>query len=163
MRNVAKWSWPAVPPPPGTPDSWEVLSNLGARLMGLGGMPAQAVDDFVFRRLAEGAIDESCPWPGLTVDEVVEKLDGAIGPDRIIDMLLRIGPHGDGFGRRPGGLTLAAVQAAAHGIDLGPLQPRLRGDHQHGERGDRARAPDDDRRRHSPASDRWRSVPTAWC
>jgi len=40
--------------------------------------------------------------------------------------LLRIGPHGDGFGRRPGGLTLASVQAAAHGIDLGPLQPRLR-------------------------------------
>ena len=41
-------------------------------------------------------------------------------------MLLRIGPHGDGFGRRPDGLTLAKVQAAPHGIDLGPLQPRLR-------------------------------------
>ena len=126
VRNVAKWSSAAVPPPPGTPDSWEVLSTLGARLMGLGDMPAKDVDDFVFRRFAEGAIDGDCPWAGLTVDEVVEKVEGMIGPERIIDMLLRIGPHGDGFGRRPDGLTLASVQAAAHGIDLGPLHPRLR-------------------------------------
>jgi anaerobic selenocysteine-containing dehydrogenase len=126
VRNVAKWSEAAVPPPPGTPDTWEVLSALGARVMGLGEMPAKDVDDFVFRRLAESAIDGDCPWPGLTVDEVVEKVEGRIGPERIVDMLLRIGPHGDGFGRRQDGLTLAAVQAAAHGIDLGPLQPRLR-------------------------------------
>ncbi len=126
VRNVAKWSWPVVPAPPGSPETWEVLANLGARLMGLGGMPTNVVDDFIFRKFAEGAIDENCPWPGLTVDEAVEKLDGAIGPARIVDMLLRIGPHGEGFGRRPDGLTLARVQAAAHGIDLGPLQPRLR-------------------------------------
>lgn len=41
-------------------------------------------------------------------------------------MLVRSGPYGDGFGRRPEGLTLAKIQGAAHGIDLGPLQPRLR-------------------------------------
>jgi anaerobic selenocysteine-containing dehydrogenase len=126
VRNVAKWSWPAVSPPPGTPETWEVLSQLSARLMGLGGMPAQAVDDFVFRRFAEGAVDESCPWPGLTVDEVVEKVGGGIGPERLVDMLLRVGPYGDGFGRRSGGLTLAKLQEATHGVDLGPLQPHLR-------------------------------------
>ncbi len=126
VRNVAKWSWPVVPVPQGYPETWQVLSNIGARLMGLGGMPEQAIDDFVFRKFAEGAIDENCPWPGLTVDEVVAKVEGGIGPERIVDMLLRIGPYGDGFGRRPDGLTLARVQAASHGIDLGPLQPRLR-------------------------------------
>jgi len=126
VRNMAKWSWPVVPPAPGTPETWEVLSNLGARLMGLSGAPPEMVDDFIFRKFAEGAVDDACPWPGLTVDEVVEKLAGTRGPERIVDMLLRIGPHGDGFGRKPGGLTLAAVQEAAHGIDLGPLQPRLR-------------------------------------
>jgi anaerobic selenocysteine-containing dehydrogenase len=126
VRNVAKWSWPAVPAPPGTPETWQVFSNLGARLMGLGGMPEQGIDDFVLRRFAEGAVQDGGPWPGLTVDEVLEKVDGTIGPERIIDMLLRLGPYGDGFGRRPDGLTLAKVQAAAHGIDLGPLQPRLR-------------------------------------
>jgi anaerobic selenocysteine-containing dehydrogenase len=41
-------------------------------------------------------------------------------------MLLRVGPHGDGFGRRPGGLTLAKLREAPHGIDLGPLVPRLK-------------------------------------
>jgi anaerobic selenocysteine-containing dehydrogenase len=125
VRNVAKWSWPVMPAPEGVPETWQVFSNIGARLMGLTDVPAKNVDDFIFRRFVEGAVDEHCAWPGLTVDEVVEKLEGTIGPERIVDMLLRIGPYGDGFGRRPEGLTLAAVQAAAHGIDLGPLQPRL--------------------------------------
>jgi len=41
-------------------------------------------------------------------------------------MLTRMGPYGDGFGRRPAGLSLDHVRQAPHGIDLGPLQPRLR-------------------------------------
>jgi hypothetical protein len=48
------------------------------------------------------------------------------GPERMIDMLLRIGPYGDGFGRQPDGLTLAKVRESEHGVDLGPLRPRLR-------------------------------------
>ncbi len=116
----------AVSPPSGTPDTWEVLSAISARLMGFGSLPAKDLDDFIFRRFAEGAIDENCPWPGLTADEVVDKLQGTTGPERLVDMLLRFGPHGDGFGRRPEGLTLAKVRAAEHGLDLGPLEPRLR-------------------------------------
>jgi len=125
VRNVAKWSWPVVPRAPGCPESWEVLSKLAAGLLGLGELPAQAFDDLVFRRIAEGALGEGCRWPGLTLDELLAKLGSTIGPERIVEMLLRIGPHGDGFGRRADGLTLARVQAEAHGIDLGPLQPRL--------------------------------------
>jgi anaerobic selenocysteine-containing dehydrogenase len=52
-------------------------------------------------------------------------VDGKIGPERLVDLLLRIGPYGDGFGRRTDGLTLAKLRAAPHGIDLGPLVPRL--------------------------------------
>ena len=126
VRNIAKWSWPVVPTAPGTPDSWEVLSNIAARLMGLAGVPQRQLDDFIFRQFAEAALGPDCRWPDLTIDEVVTALADAIGPERIIDFLLRIGPHGDGFGRRPDGLTLAKVQAASHGIDLGPLEPRLR-------------------------------------
>jgi hypothetical protein len=103
-----------------------VLLQLSARLMGLGGMPVKDVDDFVLRRFAEGAVEGDGRWPGLTVDEIVVKLGGPIGPERIVDMLLRIGPHGDGFDRRADGLTLAKLRASAHGIDLGPLEPRLR-------------------------------------
>ena len=126
VRNMAKWSWPVVPPPPDTPETWQVLSNISARLMGFTGLPPEALDDFIFGKFAEGTLDESGPWPDLTVDEMAEKLAGSSGPERIVDMLLRIGPYGDGFDRRPGGLTLARLQSAAHGIDLGPLQPRLR-------------------------------------
>jgi anaerobic selenocysteine-containing dehydrogenase len=50
---------------------------------------------------------------------------GHNGPERLLDLALRSGPHGDGFGRKPEGLTLDRVRAAAGGIDLGPLQPRV--------------------------------------
>ena len=39
--------------------------------------------------------------------------------------MLRIGPYGDRFGADPDGLTLARLEAAPHGIDLGPLEPRI--------------------------------------
>src|SRR5262249_30517507 len=49
-----------------------------------------------------------------------------VGPERLLDLMLRSGPYGDGFGSRPeGGLSLAALEQAPHGIDLGPLAPRL--------------------------------------
>jgi anaerobic selenocysteine-containing dehydrogenase len=124
VRNVAKWSWRAVAPPEGTPETWQVLSRIAAMLMGLGALPAQALDDLILKTFAAGAVDGRA-WPGLTVDEVVAKAEGGIGPERLVDMLLRIGPYGDGFGRRPGGLTLAKLREAPHGIDLGPLVPRL--------------------------------------
>jgi anaerobic selenocysteine-containing dehydrogenase len=47
------------------------------------------------------------------------------GPERQLELALRSGPYGDGFGRNPAGLTLAKVMEAEGGIDLGPLQPRL--------------------------------------
>jgi anaerobic selenocysteine-containing dehydrogenase len=51
----------------------------------------------------------------------------ALGAERLIDLGLRLGPHGV---RRRGpfaGLTLGRVKRARHGIDLGPLEPRLPG------------------------------------
>jgi anaerobic selenocysteine-containing dehydrogenase len=63
---------------------------------------------------------------GRTQDDVLEALEPRVGPERLLDLMLRTGPYGDGFGARPdGGLSLAALEAAPHGIDLGPLMPRL--------------------------------------
>ena len=45
----------------------------------------------------------------------------------LLDLLLRGGPYGDGFGAKPEGLSLDALAAAPHGLDLGPLRPRLPG------------------------------------
>jgi anaerobic selenocysteine-containing dehydrogenase len=47
------------------------------------------------------------------------------GPERLLDLQIRTGPFGDGYGARPGGLTLESFRAAPHGIDRGPLVPRL--------------------------------------
>jgi anaerobic selenocysteine-containing dehydrogenase len=43
----------------------------------------------------------------------------------VLDFLLRTGPYGDGFGADPDGLTLDMLERNPHGIDLGPLSPRL--------------------------------------
>src|SRR5262249_28904164 len=97
VRNVAKWSMPAVPTSPGTPEAWEVVLRLGAIFMGLADRPTLEVDDLVFRQLAASAVKQG-QWPGLGVDEIAGELDGAAGPTRIVDMLIRMGPYGDGFG-----------------------------------------------------------------
>ena len=57
--------------------------------------------------------------------ELVAALTPRRGPERLLDLMLRCGPYGDGFGVDPDGLTLARLEAAPHGIDLGPLEPRI--------------------------------------
>jgi anaerobic selenocysteine-containing dehydrogenase len=42
------------------------------------------------------------------------------GPDRIADLTLRMSPWGDGYGKRPGGLTLERLKKYPHGVDFGP-------------------------------------------
>src|SRR5262245_28813275 len=124
VRNVVKWSSP-VPASGEAPEAWQVLARLSGILMGMPDRSAEDIDDVVFRKFATSALGTST-WPDLGVDEIVGKLDGVHGPERIVDMLMRMGPYGDGFGRRPDGLSLDRVRQVPHGIDLGPLEPRLR-------------------------------------
>jgi anaerobic selenocysteine-containing dehydrogenase len=57
--------------------------------------------------------------------EILDELADRRGPERILDFLLRSGPYGDGFGADPEGLTLARLEESPHGVDLGPLEPRV--------------------------------------
>lgn len=125
VRNVAKWSSPVQCGSPEVPEAWHVVLRLAGMFMGRPDRPAVEIDESVFRQFAGGVVKRG-DWPGLTVDEMAAALEGTVGPERVIDMLLRLGPYGDGFGRRPGGLTLKAVRDAPHGIDLGALEPQLR-------------------------------------
>jgi anaerobic selenocysteine-containing dehydrogenase len=43
----------------------------------------------------------------------------------MLDFQLRTGPYGDAFSAQPGGLSLDTLAAAPHGIDKGPLVPRI--------------------------------------
>jgi anaerobic selenocysteine-containing dehydrogenase len=57
--------------------------------------------------------------------EEIVAMAGGEGPERLLDLAIRTGPHGDCFGARPGGLTLAELAKHPDGIDLGPLSSRL--------------------------------------
>jgi anaerobic selenocysteine-containing dehydrogenase len=57
--------------------------------------------------------------------DIATALEPRRGPERVLDLMLRTGPYGDGFGARPDGLTLERVEASPHGVDLGPHEPRL--------------------------------------
>ena len=85
VRNVAKYAAPALPPAPGERHDWEILTGLAGRLFAPPPLRTAAV-----RALAQ------------------------LTPDRILDLLLRLGPHK---------LSLTRLRGAPHGLDLGPLQP----------------------------------------
>jgi anaerobic selenocysteine-containing dehydrogenase len=134
LRNIAHYTPPVLPRDPGMPDEWEVLARLALVAAGAGGddddgPPADdpaVVDDDVVREMAAGAVaDSASPVHGRPVEDVVEALGDRRGPERLLDLMLRTGPYGDGFGARPGGLSFDVLLAAPHGVDLGPLEPRL--------------------------------------
>jgi anaerobic selenocysteine-containing dehydrogenase len=129
VRNIANWSDAVLPLPEGQLDEWRVLAHLALIAQGsrLGGAADPAVvDDLVIGSLVGAAVaDEHGPLYGREVDELLAALAPRTGPERIIDFYVRSGPYGDHFAVREGGLTLDALIAAPHGIDLGPLQPRL--------------------------------------
>jgi hypothetical protein len=61
---------------------------------------------------------------GASLVGIVAAPFGWVPPDAF-DLMLRTGPHGDGFGRRAGGLSLRKLEESPHGVDLGPLKPRV--------------------------------------
>lgn len=127
IRNVAKFAPPAIAPSTDRPAEWEISLTLAKGLMGMAAAPLALADDFVVRELIARELTELAE-AGLAapVDAAgaLALLGDRRGPARVVDALVRLGPYGDGFGARPGGLTLDALLAQPHGVDLGPLQPR---------------------------------------
>ena len=83
-------------------------------------------DDMVIQTLIQREVgNEASPLAGRDPAELLEALEPRRGPERVLDFMLRSGPYGDGFGSDPEGLTLDLLEQNPHGIDLGPLQPRL--------------------------------------
>ena len=127
IRNVATYSPPVFDPPAGQPPEWETLLRLAALVAGQGPAPdTAALDDFVTRQRVEHEVaSPASPIHGRESAEIMAALAPRRGPERLLDLMLRTGPYGDAFGANPGGLGLAALEAKPHGIDLGPLAPRI--------------------------------------
>ncbi|OBF89875.1 molybdopterin-binding oxidoreductase [Mycobacterium sp. 852002-51152_SCH6134967] len=126
VRNNARYSPPALPLTD-RPDEAEILARIALILYGLGpGADPMLVDDQVIAAtLAKETADPDSPVAGRSVDEMTAMLPTAPGYERRLDMMLRLGAYGDAFGANSDGLTLGKLKAAPHGIDLGPLRPRL--------------------------------------
>jgi anaerobic selenocysteine-containing dehydrogenase len=129
VRNIANYSPPALPLPEGARDEWEIVLTLTAIVGRLGAAADLGALD---RQVALDALRRRCADPYSTIaerdpDELLAALEPRTGEQRLLDLYLRCGPYGDAFGTRPGGLTLAALEEAPHGIDFGPLEPRLPG------------------------------------
>jgi len=127
IRNVANYSPPLVELEPGDVPEWRSVLRLAGVIGGQGAhVDVDAFDDLV----VSGLVGKAVARPGSNVegrdtDELMKALATRRGPERILDLMLRTGPYGDGFGADPDGLSLAKLEAHPHGIDFGPLQPRI--------------------------------------
>lgn len=126
VRNQVRYTRPAVPLEPGRMAETEIMARLVLAATGMHGTDPAAVDAMVVEQtLGKAVRDPHSPVHGRDPKELAAQLGGENGPERRLDLMLRLGPYGDGFGARPDGLTLDGLLDHPHGIDLGPLRPRL--------------------------------------
>lgn len=127
VRNNARYSPPVLPLPEGRPDECEILARLALIVLGMGpdADPTLVDEQVIATTLGKEVADEHSPVAGRSVEELTAMLPEGRGYERRLDMMLRLGPFGDGFGATPDGLTLQRLKDTPHGVDLGALTPRI--------------------------------------
>ena len=127
VRNVANYSPPVFDLDEGADREWEMILRLAGLGLGMG-MSDEVVaqiDDETANRAIGAALSDAAAPEGLDAAEARALVDVRRGPERMLDIQLRTGPYGDWFGAVPDGLSLDTLIAQPHGVDLGPLEPRL--------------------------------------
>ena len=111
VRNVGNYSPATLPLAEGEMDEWEILAKLALIVQGAGADADPAI--------VEDVIVESMLAKRDDADVLRDATAGRRGPERILDLQLRMGPYPD--------MSLDVLEANPHGVDMGPLQPRLPG------------------------------------
>ena len=122
IRSCFKWS-DAVFPVGDRPDEWEILLRLGGALLGtpVPDVDVAAMDDMYTHGMVQMLCESPTgPLAGRDPAEAVAQLRGR-GPERLVDLGIRLGPWGDLLGAREG-LTLEEVRRHPDGLDLAPLE-----------------------------------------
>ncbi len=123
LHNAANYSPPLFSAD--GPSEEQILARLTQIVTGVGG----DIDDFLDQVVRDAVERETArpdsPIADRDVDEIVAALGDRSAPDRLVDLQIRVGAYGDGFGREPDGLSLDHLEAVEHGVDLGPLVSRL--------------------------------------
>jgi anaerobic selenocysteine-containing dehydrogenase len=118
-RSAGNFSPAIFPPEPGRPLEWEILARLAGLVVGM------ANDDIDVGALDDGYFAAMCEAKGVDPAVATACYDHR-GPERLLDLQIRTGPFGDRYGENPEGLTLQHFRDRPHGIDMGPMVPRVR-------------------------------------
>lgn len=128
-HNYARYSQQVFEPEPGGLPQWTILLELAARLNG------ENAEDYEQQLLASQAkrLHHRMHHCEKSLEEVMTLLlQQPPGPSRLIDLMVRAGPYGDGFSDQPTTrdpfpqqLSLAQLKRSNLPVDLGPLRPRL--------------------------------------
>ena len=103
LRTVARWCPPVVQKSEGELADWEIMLRLTHEL---GGGPT------------------GMKWLDRALS-VASRFGWKYDPQHTLDMLLRIGPHGDRFLPWRNGINLKKVKRSPYGLDLGPARGGL--------------------------------------
>ncbi|MBW2390463.1 MAG: molybdopterin oxidoreductase family protein, partial [Deltaproteobacteria bacterium] len=125
VRNVANYS-PAILEATG-PSEADILCRLALIASGQG---PDSDPGLVQQMLVRGLIDREIGndrslISGRDPEEISAAVADRPAAEALLDVLIRTGPYGDGFGKNPDGLTLEQIEAKPHGVDLGALEPAL--------------------------------------
>jgi anaerobic selenocysteine-containing dehydrogenase len=117
VRNVANYSPAVLTKRADMLEEWQIFLKLAAIAEGQGAdADIESLDGELARRAVAKVVDDPHgPLYAQDPERVLAELPPR-GPERSLDLALRTGPYR---------LTLAELEAHPHGIDLGPLVPRL--------------------------------------
>lgn len=120
IRNTARWSPPVVDLPAGQMSEWDILLRLAGIAAGQGpDADLAGLDDVLAHQVAQREVSaRGSRVADRDADGLLAEVAPRRGAERIMDLLLRSGPYA---------LTLDALEASPHGVDLGALAPRLPG------------------------------------